>query len=128
MMYEEIRLVHAALAIISVFWFAARGGWYLRTGSRPVHWFARTGPHVVDTLLLLSGVTLLALGSWVMLQMPWLQLKLVLLIVYILLGVVMFRVRGGWPLRAGFYAAALLTYVWMLSAALLKQTTGPFGS
>jgi uncharacterized membrane protein SirB2 len=125
-MYEGIKHSHALLAIISVVWFAGRGGLFLSTGRPPEAGFQRIGPHVVDTLLLLSGLALLAIGGWGLLQLGWLQFKLALLVAYIGLGIALFRAQVGQGLRVGLYTAALFAFAWMLSVAFFKHPLGPF--
>ena len=85
---------------------------------------AKTLPHGVDTVLLLSAVLL----AW-MLRLspgatPWLAAKIIGLVVYIGLG--MLALRPGRPVRVRALAwiAALLTFAWIVSVALTKSPLG----
>jgi uncharacterized membrane protein SirB2 len=97
--------------------FAARSAGRLAgaewVGSRA----ARTLPHLVDSLLLLSGVWMLWLLRTSPHQLPWLAAKLVGLLVYVGLGVV--ALREGTPRRTRWAATvlALCTVAWMVSVA-----------
>jgi uncharacterized membrane protein SirB2 len=128
-MYLTLKYLHMSLVLISAAWFAIRGGWFLVNGSRPgsSRWH-RMGPDLVDGLLLVTGVTLLAFGSWVLLQVSWMQLKLVLLIVYIAFGIATFRLAHAPAASAISYVAALLTIMWMVLIAIYKSPAGPFAA
>ncbi|MBD9679567.1 SirB2 family protein [Pseudomonas sp. PDM18] len=82
-MYLELKALHVSLAIISTLLFLLRLGlsWW---GRHPTGW-QRGLPHLVDTLLLLSALGLVHLAMpW---PLPvWLQVKLGLLVLYIVLA------------------------------------------
>ncbi|MDF3863669.1 SirB2 family protein [Pseudomonas denitrificans (nom. rej.)] len=87
-MYLELKALHVSLAIISTLLFLLRLGlsWW---GRRPTGW-QRGLPHLVDTLLLLSALGLVHLAMpW---PLPvWLQVKLGLLVLYIVLAALALR-------------------------------------
>jgi len=83
--YFLLKNLHIGLALISGLGFALRG--YLRLVlDRPYPGpLVRIGPHIIDTLLLISGI-----GLWMQTRhglLSWMGLKLVLILVYILMGV-----------------------------------------
>ena len=51
-------------------------------------------PHLIDTLLLLSGIALIFQGDWLSRDYGWIVAKLILLTVYIGLGMVAMRKTG----------------------------------
>lgn len=51
-------------------------------------------PHVIDTVLLLSGVALVIQGNWLSGEFGWIISKVVLLVAYVGLGVVAMRSSG----------------------------------
>jgi uncharacterized membrane protein SirB2 len=122
--YPFIKLVHQLLVGLTVAGFAARSAGRLAgaewVGSRA----ARTLPHLVDSLLLLSGVWMLWLLRTSPHQLPWLAAKLVGLLVYVGLGVV--ALREGTPRRTRWAATvlALCTVAWMVSVARAKHPLG----
>ena len=76
--------------------------------------------------LLVTAVALLAAMQFSMLSMPWLQLKLVLLVAYVALGV--FALKRA-PTRSGkalAFAAALLCFAHMYGMARTKDILGWF--
>jgi len=107
---------------------ALAGAAWLR--SRP----ARTLPHVIDTVLLLSALALvwgLGLAPW---STAWLRAKLLGLVVYIALGMLALRSA---PLdrlphprlaRAAVAALAVATFGYIVSVALTKSPWGVIGA
>jgi len=124
--YASVKLMHQSAVALSALGFAIRG----RASLHGAAWMhgrsAKTLPHVVDTVLLASALTL----AW-MLRLnptgsPWLMAKIVGLLLYIALGMVALRPRYPLALRGGAWAAALLVLGWIASVALLKNPWGVF--
>lgn len=117
--YQLLKLLHVALALISGLGFALRGFIRLVLRRPLVHPLARFGPHLVDTLLLASGI-----GLWIILALSpfaatWFGIKLVLIVAYILIGIAAFRI--GHPGRAVLaYLAALGVFLSIAWLALFK--------
>lgn len=84
--YLQIRDLHVACVALSGTLFAARGALALRGWPHVMHPVLRYGSMAIDTVLLAAGVALM----FVIHQYPffdgWLTAKLVLLVVYIVLG------------------------------------------
>ena len=113
---------------LSLSGFFVRGAASL-SGARWVNSrMAKTLPHVIDSVLLLSALML----AWVLgltpLNSPWLAAKIVGLIVYVGLGVVALRPGRSWAVRATAWVAALTTAGWIVSVAMTKSALGFFAS
>ena len=54
----------------------------------------KIAPHVIDTLLLLSGIALVIQGNWLSSNYSWITGKLFLLSIYIALGMLAMRSQG----------------------------------
>lgn len=124
MYYFPIKLIHMICVGLSVTLFAARGVWLLTSG-RPLWRWLRVVPHIVDTLLLASGLTL----AFMIRQFPfvnsgWLTAKIVGLIAYIALGVWVFRGRQPRAARWVIWAAAIIVFAYIVSVAVTKQPAG----
>src|SRR5690625_7828448 len=108
MNYYLIKHLHILFALTSGIGFGLRG--FIRLIlNRPLrHKVWRIAPHIVDTLLLASGVVLWATAGWPFFS--WLGLKLLLVAVYIAVGVLSFRSRqqGAAGLRYTIAALGLL--------------------
>jgi uncharacterized membrane protein SirB2 len=110
--------------------FAARGIGVLRRAPWVRRRLARTLPHIVDTVLLLSALGMLwivKLSPW---AAPWLRAKIAGLILYVALGVVALRpayagYEGRWrSLRLAAWVGAVLVFLYIVSVALTKTPLG----
>ncbi|MBY0368232.1 MAG: SirB2 family protein, partial [Burkholderiaceae bacterium] len=87
---------------------------------------AKTLPHLVDSVLLLSALLLAWMLRLTPDRAPWLLAKLVGLVLYVGLGVI--ALRPGRPLlmRAAAWIAALAVVGWIVSVAVTKSPLGVF--
>lgn len=115
--YPLLKNIHIILALTSGIGFALRG--FIRLVLvRPLkHKAWKIAPHIVDTLLLASGVTLWIIVGWPVLS--WLGVKLLLVVAYIVLGIVAFRADRQARATA-FYLLALIVFVTIAALALHK--------
>ncbi|QOY62417.1 SirB2 family protein [Lysobacter sp. H21R4] len=122
--YPQIKSIHIAMAITSGLVFALRGAGVL-AGMRWPHWLpVRWTSYTVDTALLTAALMLLTMLPGAMFANGWLTVKLLLLVVYIVLGVFAIK-RGRTRLaKAGFYVAALLTFGMVYSIARAHSPWG----
>jgi len=116
-LYPWLKPAHVGLVITSGALFAVRGLAVLTHQAWPMRRGWRLLSYSVDTLLLTAGVWL-----WLVLQLSpvrdaWLGTKLLLLVVYIVLGSLALK-RGRAPrVRALAFVAACTVYVFMASVA-----------
>lgn len=117
--YPLFKEVHMTLAVVSGLYFAGRGVWRIGLGRAIHHPLWKSLPHLIDTLLLTSGIVLAVMLGLSPHHGGWFAVKLVGVVVYILLGVAAFRSRQ--PARSWlFYGAALLVWLWIIGTALYK--------
>ncbi len=81
----------------------------------------KIAPHVIDSLLLLSGIILAVQGSWATTGHGWLAAKLLALTAYIGLGAITLHSRGNWRWLAFSGAMACFVYIGMVAV-----TKNPF--
>lgn len=119
--HELLKMLHIALALISGLGFALRGFIRLILQQPLAHPLVRFGPHLIDTLLLASGI-----GLWLILGLSpfaagWFGVKLLLVVVYVLVGITAFRMhhQGAAVL---VYLAALGIFLSVAWLALFKPT------
>ncbi|MBS0446875.1 MAG: SirB2 family protein [Proteobacteria bacterium] len=126
--YATVKLVHQTAVTLSVSGFFVRGAASLSgarwVGSRA----ARTIPHVVDSVLLLSALTLAWMLRLTPDRAPWLLAKIVGLVLYVALGVVALRPGRPLAVRATAWVAALAVVAWIVSVAVTKSALGFFGA
>ena len=122
--YATVKLVHQSAVALSLTGFFLRGAASL-AGARWVGTrAAKTLPHIVDSVLLLSALTLAWMLRLTPGNAPWLLAKIVGLVVYVGLGVLALRPGRSPGVRAAAWVAALTTAGWIVSVALTKS---PFG-
>jgi len=120
--YLDVRHAHVTFVALSITLFVVRAAWMLRSPQRLSQRWVRTVPHIVDTLLLLSGVWLAwQLGAGVR---GWLPAKLVALVVYIVLGAVALRYGRTRGVRIAAAIGAIATFAYIVSVALTKSPLG----
>lgn len=79
----------------------------------------KIAPHIIDTILLLSGITLVIQGNWLENEYGWILSKLILLLGYIALGVMAMRFNG--VKRWVAFAAAIACYISIFIIAITKN-------
>jgi len=124
--YGTVKLVHMSAVTLSVSGFFVRGA----ASLRGAHWvqgrLAKTIPHLVDTVLLASAITL----AWMLRLRPdqasWLMAKIIGLVAYVVLGVIALRPGRPSAVRATAWVAALAVVAWIISVAITKSPLGFF--
>jgi uncharacterized membrane protein SirB2 len=122
--YATLKLVHQGAVTLSVAGFALRGLASLAGAGWVRGRAARTLPHLLDTLLLASGLMLAWLLQLTTTWPSWLVAKLLGLVVYVALGVVALRPHRPRAVRAAAWLGAMATVGWMVSVALTKDPRG----
>lgn len=119
--YLQIKHWHITLVLISGALFLLRAGMALVLDRRHA-WMDWTS-YVVDSGLLTAALMLLAILHLNPLSTPWLGLKLVLLVAYIVLGALAMR-RGPTARRWGCLAGAIAMYGLMYGIARAHHPLG----
>jgi len=122
--YPALRHLHMGLAFTSGALFALRGAAVLARQRWPMHWVPRRLSVIVDTGLLTVALRLLWELRLNPLVTPWLQVKLALLPLYIVLGAFALKYARKQRTKAICYAAALTCYGFMISVALTHSPLG----
>ena len=119
-LYPTVRSLHITLVTLSVALFTVRGLGVLAGQAWPMTGWARGLAPVIDSLLLLAGGTLWWLLQLNPTQNHWLLAKLVLLIVYIVLG----TLASAAVYRFKFFGRETISLLLLLPIALPGIVTG----
>ena len=123
--YPQIKWVHVAAVCASGALFTLRGALVQANRQRwamaaPVRYLS----YSIDTVLLTAALMLLTILPGAMFANGWLTLKLVLVVVYVVLGTLALK-RGRTPrMRASCFVAALLVFVTIIGIALAHHPLG----
>lgn len=124
--YLALRHVHIACAVLTIALFVLRGGLMI-AGSRwlqtPV---LRYLPHVIDTVLLSTALMLLGIVHQYPFVHGWLTVKVVLLVVYIVLGSIAIKRGRTRRVRIAAFLAALATVGFIYTVARAHHPLGIF--
>jgi uncharacterized membrane protein SirB2 len=123
--YTSLKHFHMTCAGLSGTLFLLRGAWMLRGSSMLRQKWVRIAPHVVDTLLLASAITLAVWSRQYPGQQPWLTAKVLALLGYIVLGSVALKRGRTKGQRLSAFVAALALFGYIVSVAVTK-TPLPF--
>mgnify|MGYP000934542105 CR=1 FL=1 len=121
--YVTIRGIHIACVALSWGLFTLRGIWMLTDSPRRLDRWARTVPHINDTVLLAAGITLAVLSRQYPGMHDWLNAKLIGLITYILLGIVALRAGRTKRIRIAAFVMAQWTILYIVAVAMTRSAT-----
>lgn len=114
-----LKHLHVTLALVSIIFFLVRFS-AREVGAGFVHRKPiKIAPHVIDTLLLITGFTLAGMMRFSPGDHPWLMGKLILIVVYIGFGIAAMK-SAATGKRMTFAALALCTFIGIMLLAFLK--------
>jgi len=124
--YSDIRWVHVCAVIASGTLFALRGAGVLAGARWPMWAPLRYLTYTIDTVLLTAALMLVTILHQYPFVQAWLTVKVLLLVVYIVLGTFALRRAPTRKGRALFYCAALAVYLFIASVARAHAPLGVF--
>lgn len=122
--YPQIRHAHILAVILSGSLFALRGLFALAGARWPHAAPLRYLSYTIDTTLLTAALMLLTILPGAMFANGWLAVKLVLVVVYVVLGVLAMKRARTRGIRAGCYVAAMVVFVTIFGIARMHQPLG----
>jgi len=122
--YPYLKTAHIALVLASGSLFALRGIAVLWAARWPMRRCTRIASQCIDSALLLAAVLILVALRGHFLAQPWLQMKLTLLLAYILSGMFALRRAATRRGKAFAFGLALLCFSQML---VIARTRNPWG-
>lgn len=124
--YPYFFYLHVACATLSLLYFTIRGYWMLAENPVLAARVNRIAPHIIDTVLLGSAVTLTLLIQQYPLINQWLTVKLFALLLYIIFGSVALKRGKTKAQRTAAFAAAICTFLFIVSVAHYHHPMGLF--
>ena len=122
-LFLPLRSVHMTCAALSILGFFIRWIWMLRDSPMLQTRAVKVLPHIVDTLLLLSAITLVGIIGFGP-NAAWLSAKIAGLVVYIVLGTFALKRGRTKGARAVFGILAIIVFAFIASVA---RTHNPLG-
>jgi uncharacterized membrane protein SirB2 len=121
MNYLILKHLHMSCAALSGSLFLLRGIWMLRGSPMLQRRWVRIAPHLIDTLLLASALTMVVWSAQYPFVQDWLTAKVLALLAYIVLGSIALKRGKTMAVRATAFAAALAVFAYIVLAAITKH-------
>ena len=118
MPWPLLKQLHVAFALLTACSFCLRAYWMLTRSPLLQASAWRWLPHVVDTLLFATGITMAIGLSISPLVHPWLAVKLLAVLVYITIGSVALKRGRTYGQRVTALVLSLLVLVYIFAVAL----------
>lgn len=118
--YLLIKFVHMSCAMLSAAGFTLRGYWMVTESSLLQSNPSRILPHIIDTLLLVSAIALVVMSRQYPIVVGWVTIKIVLLVMYIVLGTLASKRGKTKQQRIVFLVASLITVAAIFAVAAIK--------
>ena len=126
--YAILKAIHVSCIAASYLLFVVRGLWMLQESPRLRQRWVRVLPHLVDTLLLASALTMAVMIRQYPFVAAWLTAKVLALVAYIGLGMIALRHGRSRRARTLAWLAAQVVFFYIVAVALTRNplpwTTG----
>ena len=113
-----IKYFHIGCVLLSYILFFLRGVWMLRASPLLQRGWVKVIPHLVDTALLISAITLAIQLSISPLTSPWLMAKIIALLLYIFLGTIAIKRGKTRNIRLSAWLSAQLVFIYIVTVAI----------
>jgi uncharacterized membrane protein SirB2 len=124
MILIALKHFHVTCVVLSGLGFVVRGFWMLRDSPMLQARWVKVAPHVIDTLLLGSAISMAVISAQYPFALDWLTAKLAGLLVYILCGAMALKRGRTKAQRAVYFAVAMLAFAYIVSVALTRNPRG----
>lgn len=115
-MYSVIKYFHILFVCVSFLLFQYR--FLLKVYNKPIKKPLLVIPHINDTLLLISAITLAVIAGFNPINQAWLMAKIIALFLYVAFGMVAFKSPG---LKGEIsYVLATITFIFLVFTAINK--------
>lgn len=123
MSYAALKIIHVISVIFSYLLFMLRGIWMMQNSSILQRRWVKILPHVIDTVLLASAVTLVTMIQQYPGMSTWLSAKIGGLLLYIILGMMALRFGKSRKIKIISWITAQIVFFYIVLVALTKNPT-----
>ena len=123
MSFATIKIIHIISIILSYILFSLRGIWMIQGSPLLKLRWVKILPHVIDSILLISAITLVAMIQEYQGFNIWISAKIGALLLYILLGMVAFRFGKTQKIKTISWILAQIVFFYIVLVALTKNPT-----
>ncbi|WP_331352652.1 SirB2 family protein [Cellvibrio sp. UBA7671] len=124
-MYLALKHLHLTFVVLSLLAFFVRGIWLFMNSSMLSRKWVKILPHIISTILLVSGIVLAVHLSMSPGSQTWLMAKIIGLVAYIGLGIAAFKVPNP-NARKLLWVSALIVFAYIVSVAISRNPLGFF--
>ena len=121
-MYETVKLIHISTVVLTILGFLLRSYWMFTNSPKLQQRLVKIVPHIVDTVLLISGITLIVILNLPVLSHNWLLMKFAALVVYVVLGAIALGRGKTLRSRSLAFVLSLAIFAYIVGVALSKST------
>ena len=118
--YEFTKVINITTALLSISGFILRGVWMLNSSSLLQNRWVKIVPHINDTILLVAAIILVILTAQYPGPTTWINIKIIALIIYILLGTIALKRGKTKPMRITAWVLAILIFIYMFEVVISK--------
>lgn len=119
-MLLALKDIHILCAYATGIGIVIRGVLVIAQNTFSKHRIIKILPHMIDTVLLLSGLVMAYQLSYIPSEQPWLLAKIIALVFYIFFGLVLLRWAKTTQIRVFSLIAVMGTFVYIVGAAHTK--------
>lgn len=123
MSYAALKIIHIISIILSYILFSVRGIWMMQDSPMLKQRWIKILPHVIDTILLASAITLVIMIQQYHGLNPWLSAKIGGLLLYITLGMMALRFGKTRKIKTISWILAQIVFFYIVLVALTKSPT-----
>lgn len=125
-MYIALKHLHLTFVALALLIFFVRGVLLFIHSPLLNKKLLKIAPHIINTIMLVSGILLAVSLGMKPGEHPWLMAKLIGLVIFIILGVGAFKVRNV-LLQKILWVDALVVFAYIVSVAITKSPMGFLG-
>lgn len=120
-MYMMVKHIHLTAVALTFILFVLRFIWVMSNSGMMRQKWVKIVPHIIDTVLLISAITLCVLISQYPFYVAWLSEKVIGLVAYIVLGLFALKLGKNKLVKSVAFVAAVAVFASIGKIAVTKQ-------